>query len=184
MTLFTLVVSTGCSTARVTKDIAQTQELKPDSDAPEQIHANVIQEQKDPVLSGVDAELIEEVDDIKHGTLTPETNSQDEVDQLLDQTESEQDEAEKKVSVELLWRIPEQPVEHYVLTYGPEPEQLFHRVVIPLLKLETKTHTQFGNVYRYVLHGIPLDSSLYFTLQAGNEKGLSPEAPVQKIQVR
>lgn len=165
-----------------------------DMSEPNSIQARVVEE-ADPVMQGVDAELLGNVSGIKHATLpsaadenpalgdTASGSDDGEIQKALD-TQARGSTEPRKASIELVWRVPEQSVQHYVLSYGSSPEQMFHRVIIPLERLNTSKHPNFGQVYSYVLHGIDMHSALYFTLQAGNSTGLSTEAPVQKIDIR
>ena len=86
--------------------------------------------------------------------------------------------------VELIWQVSGQAVEKYHLSYGYEASRLVKKISIPVTSLEKMDHPTHGPVFRFVLGGIPLDQTLYFTIEAENDYGRSPPSPVQEIPPR
>lgn len=107
---------------------------------------------------------------------TPAPTEQGEVNKQL------QSEAPVTGSVELIWQIPDQTVEKYHIEYGFAPDKLDRKVTVESAKLERVNDPVNGPIFRYVLHGIQEASSVYFTIQAENQFGVSPKSPVQEIK--
>ena len=80
--------------------------------------------------------------------------------------------AEKKSStlsdIEILWQIPVQPVEGFVINYGYDKAILDLNVKIATKDLEKFEDPKHGFVYRYVLGDVPLSKTVYVSIAAYN----------------
>lgn len=81
-------------------------------------------------------------------------------------------------AVELIWVVPEGRVTKYLLRYGMRHDDLNSIVELPIKKLTEESHPKFGKVYKYILENIPPKTEIYYSLQAGNEFGLSEPTPI------
>jgi hypothetical protein len=84
-------------------------------------------------------------------------------------------------TVEILWQVPGEAVAYYHLRYGTEKNALNKKAKVAVRDLEKVDHPDHGSLYRYVLPGVPAEKTVYFTIQAENQFGLSPESPVQQV---
>ena len=91
-------------------------------------------------------------------------------------------ETEAVSSVEILWQVPGEAVEKYYLRYGVKEDALDKSVTIPVRELDKIDHPDYGPLFRYLISGVPAEKTIYFTIQAENQYGLSPESPVQKVE--
>lgn len=78
--------------------------------------------------------------------------------------------AEKKSAtlsdIEVLWQIPTQPVDGFVIQYGYEKNTLDQQVKIATKDLEKFEDSKFGFVFRYVLGDLPLSKTVFVTISA------------------
>ena len=81
-------------------------------------------------------------------------------------------------AVEIEWIVPTTRVTKYILRYGFSEEDLSDKIELTRNSLTPITDTKHGAVYRYLLSGIPANSTVYYTLQAGNELGYSEPTPI------
>lgn len=85
-------------------------------------------------------------------------------------------------TAELRWQIPAEAVERYHIAYGTAPDTLSQKVSVNVDGLERLDDPIHGPLFRYLLHNIPAGEKVYFTIQAENSYGTSPESPVQEIE--
>jgi hypothetical protein len=91
------------------------------------------------------------------------------------------EDTEEVSSVEILWQVPGEAVEKYYLRYGTDDAVLDTSVVIMVRELDKIDHPDYGPLFRYVVSGVPAKQTIYFTIQAENQYGLSPASPVQQV---
>lgn len=84
--------------------------------------------------------------------------------------------------VELLWDIPNSPVDGYQINYGYDRENLQFKVQVYTNQLETKHDEKLGTVYRHVLDNIPHNKKIFFSIQAFNGKTYSAPTPVMELE--
>ena len=87
-------------------------------------------------------------------------------------------------SVEILWQVPGEAVEYYYLRYGTDSGKLDKKDKIAVKDLEKIDHPEHGPLFKYVISGVPAEQTIYFTIQAENQFGLSPESPVQQVDAQ
>ena len=80
-------------------------------------------------------------------------------------------------SIELMWLVPQGRITKYILSYGLSSDNLNASKEIPVKSLTPVMHPKLGKVYKYILNDVP-KTRIYYTLQAGNEFGLSDPTPV------
>lgn len=86
--------------------------------------------------------------------------------------------------VTIVWSIPSDPVDGFVLRYGFSREKLEHsrRVAIPeLTKSEDPNH---GAVYRYILKDLPSDKVIFVAVTAFLQDQESPLSDTYEVPVQ
>ncbi len=83
--------------------------------------------------------------------------------------------------IEVIWQIPETPVEGYVVNYGFEQNNLTKQVRVRSEILEKAEDPKHGFVYRYVLSGIPLNKIVYISISAYNGSSISTSSEIFKV---
>jgi len=93
--------------------------------------------------------------------------------------------AEKKAGtlsdIEVLWQIPTQPVEGFIINYGFDKTALDQHVKIATQDLEKFEDPKYGFVFRYVLGDIPLSKTIYVSIAAYNGSKVSRPSEVFPI---
>lgn len=85
-------------------------------------------------------------------------------------------------SVELLWQIPTQPVDGFVIKLGYSREHLDKELRVNTSNLERFEDPKHGYVYRYVLRDIPRSHPLYVSMSAFRGENVSPASEVFELQ--
>ena len=86
-------------------------------------------------------------------------------------------------AIELRWVVPRtKDVEKYHLRYGSDPANLDHKLEIPVSQLQLLDDPVHGSLYQFVLTGIPAGQPVFYSIQAENKFGLSPETPAQQAE--
>ena len=83
--------------------------------------------------------------------------------------------------VEVIWAIPDSPVEQYIIQYGFSRESLNNSVTVSAANLERYEDPAHGFVYKYVLKGIPEFQTIFVSLTAQAGEETSPPSPVFEI---
>ena len=84
--------------------------------------------------------------------------------------------------VEVIWQVPTDAVEIYHLDFGTSETALDNHLKIPVSELEKSNHPRFGPVFRYRLKNIPANQTVYLSLRAENQHGVSQPTPTAKIE--
>ncbi|NLF24217.1 MAG: hypothetical protein GX589_00975 [Deltaproteobacteria bacterium] len=79
------------------------------------------------------------------------------------------------------WEIPDQPVDSYQIRYGFSENQLDSEITLKVSELETFEDPVHGPAYRYYLHEIDPEQTLYLTISAFHADEKSEESKVYKI---
>lgn len=87
------------------------------------------------------------------------------------------------VGLEMLWRVPDEPVTAYHFYYGIEPNNLTEHVRVPVDDIEKLVHPVYGAVYRYRIRRPLPESELFVSIRAENEHGLSPHSKELRVPV-
>ncbi|MGI6681319.1 MAG: hypothetical protein ACOX3T_07560 [Bdellovibrionota bacterium] len=85
--------------------------------------------------------------------------------------------------VEVLWLIPNQEVEGFILSYGFDENNLNNKVQILTSELEVVSDPIYNRVYRYVLKNIPKDKKLFIQLTSFNNNEFSLPSKVFTLRV-
>jgi hypothetical protein len=85
--------------------------------------------------------------------------------------------------IEIIWAIPSEPVEGYVIRYGLSRDSLSQEKRIEVAKLERFEDPQFGYVYRTTIDEAP-QQNLFVSLVAYNGTKLSAPSPVFEVKGR
>lgn len=85
--------------------------------------------------------------------------------------------------VEIIWAIPSEPVEGYIIRYGLSRDSLSQEKKIEVAKLERFEDPQFGYVYRTTIDEAP-QQNMFVSLVAYNGTKLSAPSPVFEVKGR
>lgn len=83
--------------------------------------------------------------------------------------------------IEVIWQIPEETVDGYLITYGYEPENLDQQVKLQAQSIEKFEDKHHGFVFRHVLSGIPLSKTVYISISAYNGNVVSGPSKTFKV---
>ena len=86
---------------------------------------------------------------------------------------------ERRTDVELLWEIPSSPVDGYIIDYDYGPQTQRKSLKVRVEELAKFEHKNLGFVYRFILKGVPANTTTRVILTAfvGDEFS-SPSAPI------
>ena len=87
-------------------------------------------------------------------------------------------------AVELLWQIPTQPVDGFVIKLGYSHDHLDKELRVTTSALERFEDPKHGYVYRYVLHDIPRTHPLYVTMAAFRGDVVSAASEIFELQAQ
>jgi hypothetical protein len=86
--------------------------------------------------------------------------------------------------VEILWKIPSEEVDGFVLVYGYKPDKLNNRLVVKTQDIRIIDHPEWGKVYQYLLRPVEPEKKLYFTLESFRGDQISPPSSVEAVPTR
>lgn len=72
----------------------------------------------------------------------------------------------KSIGLEVTWEVPTDPIDGFVLRYGPQKENLSHEVTIFLAQLRREDDLHYGPVYRYTITDIKESAPLFVSVAA------------------
>jgi hypothetical protein len=84
--------------------------------------------------------------------------------------------------VEIMWHIPTDPVEGFVVKYGFERSSINEETRILTKDLEQVETPQFGKVFRFVLGNIPVDRPLYISIAAFSGDKVSKASDIFEVK--
>ena len=84
--------------------------------------------------------------------------------------------------IEIIWSIPDQPVDGFVLHYGTEPGQLTSEMKLSIADLEKYQDPERGAVYRYILSNVSPNKPVYVALSSYIGETNSSMSEVQEIR--
>lgn len=83
--------------------------------------------------------------------------------------------------VEVLWKIPENPVDGFILHYGYAKEALTRTLRLSLSDIEKYEDPQFGYVYRYVITQLLPEKPVYISLQTIEGEKISEPSEIFEV---
>jgi hypothetical protein len=83
--------------------------------------------------------------------------------------------------VELIWAIPEQPVDGYLISYGGSAENLDQEAFVESAQLQIVEHPSFGKVYRHLITQVPATGALFVSISAYRGNRLSERGEVRRV---
>ena len=75
--------------------------------------------------------------------------------------------------IEILWLIPNEPTEGFILSYGFSENSLDNKIKLMSNELQEVADPVYNKVYRYILKNIPRDKIVYLQLTAFNGNNFS-----------
>ncbi len=67
--------------------------------------------------------------------------------------------------VEILWKIPEEAADGFIMHYGFAADALTYRLRLQTSEIEQYQDPQFGPVFRYIIADLPPEKTVYISLQ-------------------
>ena len=89
----------------------------------------------------------------------------------------------KSTKVELIWQMPQDPVDGYLISYGYGKETLDFKLKISADKLEKYQDPKNGFVYRYVLKDVSNTKNLFVAINAYKDNQVSSLSQIMEIPV-
>jgi len=78
--------------------------------------------------------------------------------------------------VEIVWEIPKNPVDGYLVRYGDRRDSLTQELRVLNSELAKVNDPKYGSVYRYLLRNMPTDKSVFVSIAALHSAGTDGEA--------
>lgn len=134
-------------------------------------------DQEETDSSNSKTELNSAADKINNAPFALKQQSSD----LLQQTPTITDSSQLD-EVELLWRIPEEEVDNFIIHLGYDKDLLNQELIINPSQTEKIEHPKYGLVYRYILAKQPKDKPIFITISSVKNTVVSAPTPVMEIQ--
>lgn len=83
--------------------------------------------------------------------------------------------------VQVVWRIPEDETDRFVVHYGFKADNLEHNLDLEASKVERLDHPKYGPVYRYILRGLPRDRTIFVSVSAVIDNVASHPSPAIEV---
>lgn len=83
--------------------------------------------------------------------------------------------------VEVIWEIPKDPVDGYIIRYGFNRDKLEFEEKVSSSSLDRFEDPKFGFVYRHVLKNVPPEKSVFVSLTAYTGTERSAPSPVFEV---
>ncbi len=83
--------------------------------------------------------------------------------------------------VELIWAVPPQSVEAFVIYYGTDAATLDQQVKVVVTDLDKYEDPEKGQVFRYVLDNLPKKQSVFFSVAPVSGETVSERSPVVEV---
>jgi len=84
-------------------------------------------------------------------------------------------------AIEIIWELPQNPVDGYVLKYGFSADKLTTQLTLSLNDIERYEDPRFGFVYRYYLPSIPANKRVFLTLATIRGNQISAPSDLMEI---
>lgn len=89
---------------------------------------------------------------------------------------------EVEQAIQVLWQIPEEQVEGFILYHGKEPERLDQEIKIPVSQVKILHDPQHGRVFSYDISGLSPSETIYVAISAYNGEFISERSPVRPVE--
>ena len=87
----------------------------------------------------------------------------------------------KKAVVEILWAIPKEPVDSYVIKYGLDEELLDKQLSLKVAEIEKYEDEKFGFVFRHLVSDVPQDRAIFVAIASEKDGKRSEFTNVFKV---
>ncbi len=84
--------------------------------------------------------------------------------------------------LELIWAVPNDPVDRFILKYGFAMENLDKEVSIAAVELSSIDTPEHGKAFRYIISNLPKDKTIYLTLTSARGEELSQPSEVFEVR--
>lgn len=86
--------------------------------------------------------------------------------------------------VEVIWAIPQEPVEGFIIRYGYTRDNLEKLVKVDAKKLQRYDDPKYGFIYRHIIRNLENSKSIYVTLAAYNGDKESEPSNIFEVGVK
>ncbi len=83
--------------------------------------------------------------------------------------------------IEVIWEMPDDDVDGYIINYGFERDKLDRSVKVAIAQLERTSHPDHGFAYRYIIPDLDEKRTLYLTISAYTGEKVSLPSPIQIV---
>ena len=84
-------------------------------------------------------------------------------------------------ALELIWKIPEEPVDEYIIRYGQDPLVLKSEHRVKSSEVKSVNDSRHGEVHQYILEDVPESVSIYVSISAVKNGVESPPSKTFKV---
>lgn len=84
----------------------------------------------------------------------------------------------------LSWKVPDVPVDKFVIYFGFNKEKLDRKIEIPASTLKPAEDPQYGSIYQYYLIDIPTDRNIYVSIMAIRGKDASKMGDIIELKAQ
>ena len=84
----------------------------------------------------------------------------------------------------LSWKVPDVPVDKFVIYFGFSKEKLDRKIEIPANSLKPAEDPQYGSIYQYYLIDIPTDRNIYVSIMAIRGKDASKMGDIIELKAQ
>lgn len=89
---------------------------------------------------------------------------------------------EDLAAVEIVWTVPDEEVDGYVIYYGTEEDRLTDEKRIAIADLSVEESKDHGKVYRYLLQEVPEKQDMYVAVAAFRDELVSERSQVFEVE--
>lgn len=98
------------------------------------------------------------------------------------QTKVAEEAAIIRSDVEIVWQVPEEPVDSFTLYYGYSEDTLEYSVTVETNNLEVIEDPEYGDIFRYILGGVLPEKTVFVAIAAQSNGELSERSEVFAIE--
>ena len=91
-------------------------------------------------------------------------------------------ETDSKTDVEIIWQVPSNAADSFIIEYGLDREKLDRKVELKPEQLEKYIDPEYGPVYRYVLQNIEPERDIFVSMSASAGGQTSPPSTIYQAK--
>lgn len=86
--------------------------------------------------------------------------------------------------IEVVWLVPEQEVDRFVIEYGFKQHKLDQKVELEPRQLQITNDPKYGRAYRYLLHNLPKKQEIFLMLRSVKGEMRSDPTPIVSVEAQ